>query len=196
MARRINSWSTDDSVPATTEPRGKKRNKRRSSIRQPDQWAGDGSSTAVGDEDIGATRPRSKKIRKMVQLKRTTRKVKTWNPIFTTNRPPRKSEIWVDTKRSMNADGEGTALFFQDTEGSSTWRRFDEVNQFCKGVELVTLRIGRGDAGSKRNIWLDVRACSQDPRGGCVQQYLNPLTAKSLYHKLKEDTMERDRTLM
>ncbi|QDS70485.1 hypothetical protein FKW77_010069 [Venturia effusa] len=195
MARKTSSWSTDDSAPAILKPRGRKRNERRASS-QPDQWMGDTSSTAVGDEVVEATRFVNKRTRKKLRFSQNSTKVKTWNPIFATSRQPRKSEIWVDTKRSMNADGEESTLFLQDTAGSLIRRRFDEVRQFCEGAELVTLRAGRGDAGNKRNIWLDVRACSKDPRGGCLQQYPNPLTARLLYEKLKENTVRRDRTLI
>jgi hypothetical protein len=157
---------------------------------------GEGSSTAVGDDDIEEIKARSRKSRKRTPLKRGRGNTKTWNTIFSTSRPPKKSEIWVESKRKLHADGDGIDLFFRDTKGTSAWRHFDEVDNFCNGVELANLASGRGDAGNKCNIWLDARGFSHETRGGDVREYPNPLTAKSLYNRLKEDRTEMDRTLM
>jgi hypothetical protein len=121
---------------------------------------------------------------------------KEWNPIFSTSRPPERkvSESWVKSKRKCDAmDDNGIDLLLRDAEDCEALYYFNEVREYCQGVNLEALKSGWGTAGHKRAAWLDMRVSTQD---GCVGRYQNPLTAKSLYCLLKGDPVGVERVLM
>jgi hypothetical protein len=122
--------------------------------------------------------------------------VKRWDPIFSTNRPPKFSESWVECKRRLLGEGCGIDLFLKNTGYSSPLYYFDEVKELCYGVNLDDLKAGKGEAGNKRVAWLDSRNCLDSMGKHDARDYQIPLTATSLYYNLSRDLLSMRRILM
>jgi hypothetical protein len=120
---------------------------------------------------------------------------KEWDSVFSKDRNFKEDKSNLEWKRSINAEGDESNIFLQDSEDSVPSCKVEEVAEFCRGACFGGLESGAGTAGRRRGAWLDDRSytskvchCSNDgnlTRNGGFRGYENPLTATGLSRLLK-----------
>jgi hypothetical protein len=92
---------------------------------------------------------------------------------------------FVDYKRGLNADCDDFRIFLQDCESSVPFSQAEEILESCQHSSLADLKSGIGSAGHRRDAWLDDKTPPCLKGGKEFRGYDNPLSATSLYQKLK-----------
>jgi hypothetical protein len=117
-----------------------------------------------------------------------------WDPAFFTHHDlAGKDDVSaVEARKSIGDVADKLTIFLQIFEEQVCPCDADEVKRYCKDVSLEDVEAGIGEAGERRNAWLDDRNSPDLKAGsGKVRLCNNPFTATGLLRYLKQPVWAR-----